>query len=286
MKRAAAVCLLLILAGCVASPAPTAFDSPLAVPMPRRSFVPLAIAGQGKVGVGVDRAYADCKHIAQLGARWYYDWSPQPIQCPGAEAVPMLWAPGDGVTNPPIASRYLLLLNECDRPDQCNTPPEAAAVAWRGWEQQYPDRLLVGPNTSRAGMEWLLAWHAAYIRLYGEQPRMWALGIHCYNPAGWCEDWTTANIALAREWTQSGQVWITEWSTTGCYYSQPRPDSVDAALLDAARLQAWFEAQPEVARTAWFVTKLPGICQTALIGPDDRLTPFGLWYQTLAENGP
>ena len=188
------------------------------------------------------------------------------MMCAGVEAVPMLYAPGDGVSNPPPAdAKYLLLLNECDRPDQCNTSPEAAAVAWREWEAQYPAARLVGPNTSRAGWEWLLAWHAAYLRLYGEPPRIWALGIHCYNSAAWCQDWTTAHLALAREWTTSGQVWVTEWATTGCYYSEPKPADVDEALDEAEDLQAWFDAQPGVGRTAWFVLRLDSAaCQTAL----------------------
>ena len=177
-------------------------------------------------------------------------------------------------------SKYLLLLNECDRPDQCNTSPEAAAVAWREWEAQYPAARLVGPNTSRAGWEWLLAWRAAYLRLYGEPPRIWALGIHCYNSAAWCQDWTTAHLALAREWTTSGQVWVTEWATTGCYYSEPKPADVDEAVDEAEDLQAWFDSQPGVGRTAWFVLRLDSAaCLTALIGPDGTETAYGAWHR-------
>ena len=227
----------------------------------------------------------DCADLGRVGATWFYDWSPQPQPCAGVEAIPMLYAPGDGVSNPPPAdAKYLLLLNECDRPDQCNTSPEAAAVAWREWEAQYPAARLVGPNTSRAGLDWLLAWRAAYVRLYGEPPRIWALGIHCYNPAGWCQDWTTAHLALAQQWTTSGQVWVTEWATTGCYFSEARPADVDAALDEADDLQAWFDSQPGVGRTAWFVLRLDSAaCQTALIGPDGELTEFGQWHAGLGD---
>ena len=284
MRRLLVVWLLLGLAGCV--PAPQTFQSPLHLPATTQHYLPLVQGAGGKIGVGMDLAYRDCAYPARVGATWYYDWSPQPLQCPDLEAIPMLYSPDDGQSNPPTASPYLLVGNECDRPDQCNTSPESAAVWWRQVEQTYPERKLVGPNTSRAGMDWLLAWHAAYVRLYGETPRIWALGIHCYNPSAWCQDWTLANIALARQWTESGQVWVTEWATAGCYYSEARPVTIEAAVDDAAALQAWFAANPGVARIAWFIARWDGQrCASALIGPDGALTAYGVWHRSLAQDG-
>lgn len=270
MKRAAAaVGIVLLLAGCVAPPArpPRLFDSPLAAPGPYRIFVPGALSSPGKFGLSMALQHRSCAYPAQVGASWYYDWSPQPLDCPGREAVPMLWAPGDGVSNPPSASAYLLLLNECDRPDQCNTSPEAAAIAWRQWEQQYPERRLVGPNASNAGLDWLLAWHAAYLRLYGEPPRLWALGIHCYKGLAWCQDWTTANIALAQQWTESGRVWVTEWA-------MPLPD--------ADVFAAWLLANPGVERAAWYLARSPAE-NSSLYDWRDGLTGYGVWHRDVLQ---
>lgn len=263
----------LLLASCVPAPqpfrSPDLFRSPLPPPAKRyRYFVPLVLGVPSKVGVSMDLAYRSCVYPAQVGAMWYYDWSPQPLQCAGLEAVPMLWAPGDGVTNPPGPSAYLLLLNECDRPDQCNVDPETAARAWRQWEQQYPDRKLVGPNTSNAGMAWLLAWHSAYRRIYGESPRMWALGIHCYKDAAWCQDWITANIALARQWTTSGKVWLTEWA-------MPLPEA-DGFL-------SWLLANPGVEREAWFLARgqVAGWPLSELVDKRGALTELGIWHRSV-----
>ena len=104
MKRLAAL-LLLLLAGCVpAQPfaSPMTFSSPAPTPA-QRLFVPSVSTPEHKLGVGVDRAYMACADLGRVGATWFYDWSPQPQPCVGVDAIPMLYAPGDGVSNPPPA---------------------------------------------------------------------------------------------------------------------------------------------------------------------------------------
>lgn len=261
---------VLLLAGCVAVPPPQPFrsplvkpfDSPIPTPTVRRYYLPTISHTPGKAGISMAVQFADCRYPAAVGASWYYDWSPQPLQCPGLDAVPMLWAPGDGVRNPPTASEYLLLLNECDRADQCNTSPEAAARAWRAWEQQYPDRKLVGPNASETGWQWEQEWYAAYQRLYGEPPRIYALGVHCYNNLIRCQTWVSEHEKLARQWTESGQVWVTEWA-------MPLPQA-DVFL-------PWLLEQPGVAREAWYLARSP-VEWTSLFDAEG-LTDLGLWYQ-------
>jgi hypothetical protein len=282
---------LLVLAGCVALPAaparvlptPSLAGSPLAQPSSlsyAQSFVPLVIGGSRRVGLSQDLAFRNCANLQRLGATWHYDWSPYPLDCAGSEAVPMLYAPGDGTAKPLANSAYLLIFNECDLKEQCNTDPETAARWWRQYEQTYPDRKLVGPNASHFGMAWLLAWHTAYIRLYGEPPRIWALGVHCYGVPAFCEAWVEANVPLARAWTTSGKLWLTEWAMSACYYGPGLTVAkATQALTDADEFMLWLQGQAVVERHAWFITRLDGqYCKTALLDAASQLTPYGTWF--------
>lgn len=188
----------------------------------------------------------------------------------------MIWSPGDGISNPPPPSKYLLVFNECD--GQCDTDPEAAARSWHQYEQMFPDRKFVGPNTSHLGMAWLLAWHAAYVRLYGKPPRMWALGIHCYNLPAFCQNWVDVNATLALAWTESGTVWLTEWAMADCYYAGTQTQRTVEAIADAEEFQLWLRDNPAVGRVAWFIVRLDDArCSPALLDADG-ITPFGTWY--------
>jgi len=287
MHRLPVILLLAgILAACAPLPPPRPFVSPLPFdsPLPRgttagtRVYLPLTAGAPSKVGVSMAQQFRDCAHVSAVGAVWQYDWTPQPLQCPGIEGVPMVWCPGDGILNSPLPSEHLLLFNECDRNDQCNCLPEKTARAWREWEGRCPDCKLIGPNISETGMPWLLAWHEAYIRLYGEQPRIWALGVHCYSGLASCQRWVDINVALAQEWTASGQVWVTEWAL-GCW-GVPTPE--------AEAFMAWLLAHPGVERAAWFLAYSDGTtsgtssCETSLVNATGCLTPLGVGYRAVA----
>jgi hypothetical protein len=263
--------LLLFLAGCVPapepdlSPMPQPFSSVLAPPRVYHYYAPLAGGTPGKLGLAQDLQGRNCAVLDQFDALWHYDWSPYPLDCPGVEAVPMLWSPGVVVAKNLPAGQYLLVGNECDLANQCNTSPEVAAVWWRQVEQLYPERKLIGPNASYLGLDWLLAWHAAYSKLYGEPPRMWALGIHCYAVPDACRVWTETNIALAQQWTTSGKVWVTEWAMRG--------------LPDANTFMNWLLAQDDVERAAWFLAQDAGrLNETGLLGPTQKMSKYGFWY--------
>lgn len=282
MKRLLALFALLALAGCVApaphpfvSPLSSAFDSPLA-PMPAAEqsiYLPLYYGQLDKRGLSMDRGLSSCAYVETLGVSWYYDWSPQPLRCPGSEAVPMLWSPV--ITELPSLGEpcYLLVGNECDLgPSQCNTPPVEAAIWWHAIEERYPQCKLIGPNVSHLGLEWLLAWYASYVQMYGQPPRIAALGVHCYLDAEGCQTWINTNIELARQWTSSGQVWVTEWSTV-CATDR---------RAEAEDLRQWLEANPDVARYAWYVARSSAndFCGgTDLFASDGTLTLDGQWYR-------
>ena len=124
-------------------------------------------------------------------------------------------------------------------------------------------------------MDWLLRWHDIYVKLYGEQPRLWALGVHCYLPAAKCQQWVDANVALAKRWTESGRIWLTEWAMC-----RRRVGTEEQALTEAEKFQSWLLANPNVERAAWYLTRddKDQWCQTALITPMGSLSRFGEWY--------
>jgi hypothetical protein len=283
---------LLMLAGCVPLQRPEPFarkHPPLALPQEYHIYLPLYVKPPPRVGIGMDWRYQSCDYPAQVGADWYYNWGYVMPSCRGVEGIPMIWSAvwGDEPILP-TGTQHLLLFNECDLRGQCNASPELAARAWYHYERLYPGVKLVGPNTSHLGWQWLLDWHAAYVRLYGKPPRIWALGIHCYMPPAECQAWVDRNAALAREWTESGKVWLTEWAMTGCYYPQmERAAAETQALSDADEFMGWILDNPDVEREAWFVARLrqPRACSTDLIAADGSLTELGEWHREAVQSG-
>jgi hypothetical protein len=155
---------------------------------------------------------------------------------------------------------------------------------WHQYEDLYPERRLVGPNISHLGLTWLLDWRTAFLRLYGHPPRIWALGVHCYMVPGSCQSWVETNIALAKQWTQSGKVWVTEWAMTSCYYAVTAGVATQTwALRDADVFMSWLLANPNVERETWFIARWYNrSCVTDLISSTGTLTDFGVWHQRLA----
>jgi hypothetical protein len=89
VKRLHALLLCALLTGCISLPAPTPQRSPLVSPM-QRQYLPIAISVPNKVGVSQDIAFRNCSDVVRLGGSWHYDWSANPLVCPGYEAVPMM----------------------------------------------------------------------------------------------------------------------------------------------------------------------------------------------------
>ena len=248
------------------------FDS-VAIPLTYYAYLPLVMAPPPRIGVGMSSNHPDCSYLSQVGADWYYDWTPEPLPCPNAQAVPMLFAPeqvGASVSD----SEYLLMFNE---PDLARRTPEEIAIAWHTVELLYPERKLIGPNISHLGLEWLFAWRRAYIQLYATSPTVWALGVHCYMPVQECKDWTTVNIALAKTWTQSGRVWVTEWASPPCLYP-----NMAQTLANADVFMTWLLANPDVEREAYFHAYWrERECNTDLFNAGG-MTAFGWWHRAAA----
>lgn len=242
-------------------------------------FGPDAGNMQPRLGIGITSAdYAD---VTMLGATWYYNWSPDPVAIAGVDAVPLLrgWSPPQPVNG---ASAHLLLLNEPDDPAQDNMTPEAGAIWWHDAVELNPGRKPVGPNVWR-GTDWLIAWRAAHVRLYGVPPQMWALGAHCYRQSATaCQDYIGSLVALSQAWGLPGGVWLTEFAFPPCWVG-----GEERAAAELRTLLDWLDTQPGVQRYAYFTNRMSGDewwgwgpgCSTALLD-DAGLTAFGrVWWE-------
>jgi hypothetical protein len=246
-------------------------------PTPTPTVAPAEVGKRSLSGV------TNCNQLAMLGLKKaaYFVWDSNPPVCAGYTPIPMIWGAGKRpatITNSP----YLLLFNECDRSDQCNASPETMAQEWRYWEGRFPNRKLIGPNISGDGWTWLQQWHDAYVRLYGQNPRMYALGYHCYGIYDECQRRIAQAVEVAKAWTTSGKVWVTEWGILACMK--------DAAysLSEGNRLRAYMDAEPRVETYMWFTTEFlwgedpPNgfgkACNTPLIR-SGALTQWGTWYK-------
>ena len=113
------------------------------------------------VGVQPDMGTAamttnNCADLARVGARWSYQWHPQPMQCPGVQMIPMIWSL-EFFSPTATPSPYLLGFNEPDQPSQADMTPDEGAVAWRKVEDAYPYRMLISPAPAY-GPKWLREW--------------------------------------------------------------------------------------------------------------------------------
>lgn len=130
-----------------------------------------------------------CKHDKILSAWHYGKWTDDPLLC----AVGYYnWTSGGdppGLSiqwkgyEPEVSELYdrpMLVLNEPDLVGQANLTPCQGAIRWREVELGYPNALLIGPNISQHGIQWLIAWKSCYKSMFGTEPRVYRPAIHIY----------------------------------------------------------------------------------------------------------
>lgn len=238
-----------------------------------------------KKGIGLQQPYS--QDATALGASWLYNWRYNPPVAAGVESVPMIYDTSQVGKTLGGNSSWLLGFNEPDRPDQANLTPEAAATAWRQMEQLYPNKSLVAPAPSHECTEWVIWWWEAYQNLYGQAPRVDAFACHTYeNNLAACKATVQKFIDLSVALGGTRKVWLTEFAFTA---STTR--SINAAITEAGQFIAWLEAQPLVARYAWFPNRLnmtqawtgpnPEVWAPLLNLESGKFTAYGVWYTGL-----
>lgn len=270
-----AVGLLCLVAGCASElPRPVPERSPLRQIETARVYFPLVTAPLNKFGT------AGCTPSpAALGARWCYDWSPNPPRG-NYESVPMIYAPSQIGAAVGGNSAYLLGFNEPDLYGQANVSPQGAVGPWAALEARFPDRKMIAPALVH-NHDWLPQFRAAFRAQYGRWPRLDGLAVHCYAGSyAVCRETVERYVGWARAWAAPGapplEVWVTEF-----YFSSE---------TEARRFTAWLDAEPVITR--WSPYKSFKDCtqggdhnwdcgrggDPSLLTPDGKLTDMGRWY--------
>lgn len=182
---------------------------------------------------------------------------------------------------------WVMGFNEPEMAGQANITPALAAKLWREIEQDYPDKKLVSPSAS---LGWLRDWYAIYWTVYGEAPRIDAVGHHCYG--AWNEAFSIAkckqSVDAVVEWAwvhNIPEVWVTEFAHLPCW---PEGDAGTIKFMEA--MVTHYRANPTITRWAWFQTSYHGTepwsfgpyCNTSLVDIDTgELTAFGEAYKDL-----
>ena len=218
------------------------------------------------------------------GSTWCYDWSREP-DC-GRNPVPMLW--DETQVGLPIGpGEWLMGFNEPEMEGQANIAPALGAELWQQVESAYPDRRLVSPSAS---VPWLTEWWTTYVNLYGETPRVDAVGHHCYGAydAQFAVTKCTAAADAIVAWASDRgvpEVWVTEFAHLPCW---PEGDAGTIEFMQA--MVEHYYTNPTITRWAWFQTSYRGdepwafgpACNTSLVDFDTwELTAFGIEYAKL-----
>lgn len=289
MRLALAVCLLALLAGCVAPApflSPASFDSPLPTPDPERLYLPLTLGRPALKGVTLACGGGDsmAREVEALNVSWIWNWNVDPPQFPGIESVPCIW---DGRTiGKPLGgnSQWLLGFNEPDQWDQANTPPDVAAQQWAELEATYPGYKLASPQVVQWEKRWLEEFYDAYVAQNNRPPRLDALAIHTYwgKTRADYQEQVAYYINLAERWGVP-EVWVTEFTLA------PELDgTVRETVAELAAYIEWLETQPMVSRYAIWTNRTecmpypPGsFYDTPLVGVNGQLTEVGKMYSAI-----
>lgn len=183
--------------------------------------------------------------IDDIRVSWLYAYGPYTFDVPPEASnieVFSMWQARKITVVPP--GRIRLGFNEPDIETSLvpAVSPEEAAVLWHDYVEQFADQL-VSPAPSQRHPEWLEQFRDAYIRQYRKPPRQDALGIHCYENLADCKRVVSYVMQLAKEWGIP-QVWVTEFA-----FSE---------ISDMEDFVRWMEAQPLIARYAWYTDGLWG----------------------------
>lgn len=218
------------------------------------------------------------------GVSWWYNWALHPDDSLGAshaglgiEFVPMVWGQKslpDIAKEVPSDARYLLGFNEPNFGQQANLTPKEAAAAWPEVEQfaKAHNLTLVSPAVNYCGgscnvtdpFDWLDQFFAAC-----PSCKVDAVAMHWY---ACTKDALNFYVdKFKSKYTQP--LWLTEFS---CLDASDTSVAVQEAYMKDAL--AILEAEPRVARYAWFTGRSDNTPSLNLLGADGQLTPLGQQY--------
>lgn len=234
--------------------------------------------------------------VADLGAlssgvSWWYNWAftPDEALAGGAyrdeevEYVPMIWGAGSDVEaaaeDIPEDALTLLGFNEPNFGEQANLSAAEAAALWPDLEELAEARglALVSPAVNFCGgncqntdpFDYLDDFFAAC-----DGCRVDAIAVHIYvgcNPSGENHAEWLINHVETYKTRFSQPIWLTEFACDDA----TSLDVQQGFLEDAVE---YLEAEPRIARYAWFAGRADNVPYVDLLGTDGQLTSLGQAY--------
>lgn len=236
---------------------------------------------------GVAYGYHSVADLTALskGIGWWYNWAAKPDDADvaaahaalGVEFVPMAWGEASlaGLAaEVPAGARHLLGFNEPNFASQANLAPAEAAALWPQLEAfaKQHDLALVSPAVNFCGspcnvanpFDWLDQFFAACPACKVDY-----IAMHWYA----CSDSALTWYLQEFESRYTQPLWLTEFS---CLDASDTSEPVQQAYMKAAL--AILEADPRVARYAWFTGRSDHTPSLDLLGADGELTALGQTY--------
>ncbi|MDB4972608.1 MAG: uncharacterized protein JWN48_949 [Myxococcaceae bacterium] len=230
---------------------------------------------------------ADMKALS-ASVHWWYNWASKPesavsqvYRADGVEYVPMAWGRFDKAklsSEIPEGAETLLGFNEPNFKHQANLSASDAAAAWKDLEAVADARglALASPAVNFCGPE-ADCWETDPIKYLDaffaacKGCRVDYIAAHWYACDGPALTWYLGQLKKYGK-----PIWLTEFS---CGDGNDRSLAKQKAYMTAAL--AILEAEPAVARYAWFSPRSDAIPNVALLAGDGVLTELGKLYLSL-----
>ncbi|APR86651.1 Hypothetical protein A7982_12000 [Minicystis rosea] len=236
---------------------------------------------------GIAYGYHSVADLTALskGIGWWYNWAAKPDNTDvasahaglGVEYVPMAWGEASlsGLgSDVPSDAHHLLGFNEPNFGSQANLTPAQAAALWPQVEAfaKEHDLAIVSPAVNFCGspcnvtdpFTWLDQFFAAC-----PSCKVDYIAMHWYA----CNDSALTWYLQQFESKYTQPLWLTEFS---CLDADDISEPVQETYMKSAL--AILEADPRVARYAWFTGRRPDTPSIDLLGADGELTPLGKIY--------
>ncbi|WP_250445274.1 glycoside hydrolase family protein, partial [Actinotalea sp. C106] len=232
---------------------PAAPAAPPPEPPPAAEAAPAATSA--KKGVATWEFDGTRGALGDVGAGWYYTWSPSPAAGPaGVEFVPMIWG-RDAVTDETLAlasqqGTVLLGFNEPDLAEQAAMSVEEALDLWTRLEGT---GMRLGSPAVAYGADTPGGWLDQFMAGAQERGlRVDFITVHWYG-----SDFSEAAVGHLLEYVDAVHaryglpVWVTEYGLINFAGEPSYPTGQQAEAFIAGSTQG-LEARPFVERYAWF----------------------------------